>query len=175
MRRPNTRWIPPAACLAALLVPAVALAQTASPLPAASAAGQTTHILTDIQNLFLGSMGGCCSAAMSSSKAAPRGWRPASGSESRTPNSKGSSGRLSSPTTTAPGQRPASGSARNASKSAVRPRPRCASVGQGRLPRHRTTGAQAPPRDLPPAGRPASNRQNARRAPPRGGRIEEGR
>ena len=57
MRRYNTRWVLPALCLAALLVPAVALAQVASPLPAASTAGQTTHILTDIQNLFLGSMG----------------------------------------------------------------------------------------------------------------------
>ena len=44
--------------LAALLVPTVALAQSAGPLPAASTAGQTTHILTTIQNLFLGSMGG---------------------------------------------------------------------------------------------------------------------
>jgi type IV secretion system protein TrbL len=58
MRRHNTRWILPAACLAALLIPTVVLAQAASPLPAASTAGQTTHILTDIQNLFLGSMGG---------------------------------------------------------------------------------------------------------------------
>jgi type IV secretion system protein TrbL len=41
-----------------LVLPALALAQAASPLPAASTAGQTTHILTDIQNLFLGSMGG---------------------------------------------------------------------------------------------------------------------
>ena len=58
MRRHNTRWVLPAVCLAALVLPALALAQAASPLPAASTAGQTTHILTDIQNLFLGSMGG---------------------------------------------------------------------------------------------------------------------
>ena len=50
------RRIVTALVLAALLVPA--LAQSASPLPSASTAGQTTHILTNIQNLFLGSMGG---------------------------------------------------------------------------------------------------------------------
>ena len=56
--RSNTRWIFAALCVAALVIPTVVLAQAASPLPAASTAGQTTHILTDIQNLFLGSMGG---------------------------------------------------------------------------------------------------------------------
>ena len=44
--------------LAALLVPAVVLAQPAGPLPAASTAGQTTHILTSIQDLFASSMSG---------------------------------------------------------------------------------------------------------------------
>ena len=57
--RTDTRWrLLAALAVAALLVPALALAQSSGPLPAASTAGQTTHILTDIQNLFLGSMGG---------------------------------------------------------------------------------------------------------------------
>ena len=50
------RRLTPVLALAALLMPV--LAQAAGPLPAASTAGQTTHILTNIQNLFLGSMGG---------------------------------------------------------------------------------------------------------------------
>ena len=58
MRVDTRRRIIAVLALAALLLPVVALAQSAGPLPTASTAGQTTHILTDIQNLFLGSMGG---------------------------------------------------------------------------------------------------------------------
>ncbi len=56
--RSDTRRVVAVLAVAALLLPVIALAQSASPLPAASTAGQTTHILTSIQNHFLGSMGG---------------------------------------------------------------------------------------------------------------------
>jgi type IV secretion system protein TrbL len=50
------------------MLPALALAQSASPLPAASTAGQTTAILTGIQNDFIGSMGGWLSHATSAAQ-----------------------------------------------------------------------------------------------------------
>ncbi len=58
MRSDTRRRIIAVLALAVLLVPVAALARSASPLPTASTAGQTTHILTNIQNLFIGSMGG---------------------------------------------------------------------------------------------------------------------
>ena len=63
MRADARRRVVAVLAVAALMLPALALAQSTSPLPAASTAGQTTHILTDIQNLFLGSMGGWLSHA----------------------------------------------------------------------------------------------------------------
>ena len=58
MRSDTRRRVVTVLTLAALLVPVAALAQSASPLPATSTSGQSTAILTTIQNLFLGSMGG---------------------------------------------------------------------------------------------------------------------
>ncbi len=63
MRSDTRRRVVAVLALAALLLPVIALAQSASPLPATSTAGQTTHILTSIQNDFIGSMGGWLSHA----------------------------------------------------------------------------------------------------------------
>ena len=53
----------------ALAAPALGhAAGVTSPLPTASTAGQTTHILTDIQNLFIGSMGGWLTHATSAAQ-----------------------------------------------------------------------------------------------------------
>ncbi len=59
-RTPARRlWSVVGLALGVFLIPVLAHATGGtSPLPAASTAGQTTHILTDIQNLFIGSMGG---------------------------------------------------------------------------------------------------------------------